>query len=371
MKPPAPSQFAWSNLQFGRRSAFTLVQVIGVVSVIAILVSVGVPVAAKRIDEAARHGEAANMAAMSEALVQASLTNRTIPTVANFPSTIAGYLNREVSAISTNKRRLARVFMADPAMSINGGGLPYTQGVNGPTNLPTGARLMIVSSIARALPAPTAMTNFSDIWNTPKNSLPGSLTNWGGRGEDLVVERIELGPQFHKVLLMNVEVAPAVGFFSIDNATNSVAAVSQFSAYYMDGTALSLFLPDGTTVDFRETVKEDVSFVYQNGKWGRQLSSADDNSGTFGQLVDRFLQQPVPCDPGSGATQRSVINAFYDYLWGYADWAFGDSTAVPPIPPFAGAGGSGTPNYPSYSVVNDAQTHMSGSTASFTKNLIE
>ena len=37
----------------------------------------------------------------------------------------------------------------------------------------------------------------------------------------------------------------------------------------------------------------------------------------------------------------------------------------------AGAGGSSTPNFPSYSVVNNAQTHMSGSTASFTQNLID
>jgi type II secretory pathway pseudopilin PulG len=346
--------------------AFTLLQLIGVLSVIAILVSVIVPVAAKRIDEAGRDGEAASLASMSEALEQSILANRTIPTTANFATTIAGYLNLPVNTVSTNKRGLGRVFMADPAMTI---GLPYTQGVAGASTLPTGARLMIVSTIAKALPA--SMTNFNNIWTTAKDSVPGSFTNWSGRGEDLIVERIELGPRFHKILLMNAQVAPSVGFYGIDNATNSVGPVSPFSAYYMEGTVLTMFQADGTTVAFRETVTEDVSFVYQNGKWGRNLSSSDDNSGTFGQLVDRFLQQPVPCDPGAGATQRAVVNAFYDYLWGYADWAFGDPTATPAIPPFAGAGGSGTPNYPSYSVVNNAQTHMSGSTASFTKNLIE
>lgn len=364
----APSGFDLPQLlsASSAKSAFTLPQLIGVLSVMAILVSVIVPVASKRLDEAARDGEAANLAAMSEALEQSILATRTIPTTANFATTIASYLNMEVNAVSTNKRKFARLFMADPAMSM---ALPYAQGVAGASALPTGVRLMLVSSAAKALPA--GMTNFNDIWITPKNSIPGSVTNWGGRGEDFVVERIELGPRFHKVLLMNVDVAPAVGFFAIDNATNSVAPASPFSAYYMDGTVLSVFKPDGTTVDFRETIKDDVSFVYQNGKWGRQLSSSDDNSGTFGQLVDRFLRQPVPCDPGAGATQRSVVNAFYDYLWGYADWAFGDPTAVPPIPPFAGAGGSSTPNYPSYSVVNNAQTHMSGSTASFTQNLID
>jgi len=349
--------------------AFTLLQMIGVLSVLAILASVITPVAAKRIDAAARDAEATSVAAMSEALVQSCLNTRSIPVATNFAASIADYLNQKTNNVRLNKRGQTRLFMADPALSINGSGLPFTQTTNGVPTRPTSLRLMIVSSVGKALPG--TVTNFDNIWTTPKNTIPSSLTNWGGLGEDLTVERMELSPLFHKILLMNVDNAPAVATYSIDGfATNSVAAHTNFTAYYLDGTALSLCQTDGT-VSFREIVREDVSFVYQGGNWGLQLNPGGNDNGDFGQLVDRFLQGPAPCDADKYATQRSVVNAFYDYLWGYADWAFGDATAVPVIPPFAGSGGPSTPNFPSFSVVNAAQTHMSGSTASFTQNLIQ
>jgi type II secretory pathway pseudopilin PulG len=349
--------------------AFTLIQLIGVMSVLAILASVITPVVAKRVDIAGRDAEATSLAAMSEALVQSSLNTRSIPVATNFAAVIATYLNQTTNAIRANKRGFARVFMADPNLDIGGAGLPFTQTAAGVSTMPAGVRLMFVSTIAKALPV--GMTNFDNIWTTPKDTVPTSMSTWGGRGEDLIVERIELGPQFHKLILMNVDNSPAVAIYSIDSsATNSVAAHSRFAAYYMDGTILTMWRPDGV-VDFRETLRADTSFVYQNGKWGRQLTSADDGTSDFGQLVDRFLQGPAPCDPGSKATQRAVVNAFYDYLWGYADWAFGDGSASPPIPSFAGSGLPSTSQYPSYSVIYDAQTHLSGNTASFAKNLIE
>jgi type II secretory pathway pseudopilin PulG len=350
------------------RGAFTLIELVGVLAVLAILASVMTPVAVKRLDVAARDGESSSLAAMAEAFVQASLTNRAIPTTNNFPQLIASYLNEPTNTVRINKRGLGRVFMADPNLSINGGGLPYSQTAAGTTNLPSGVRFMIVSSVAKALPT---LTNFNDIWITSKGSLPSSLSSWGGRGEDLIVERIELGPLFHKIVLMNGEFAPAVAKYSIDNSvTNSIEGLTRFSGYFMEGTVLNMFRPDGV-VDFREVIQNDFSFAYKNGRWGSDLGSSGDDDGGFGQLVNRFLQQPVPCDPASGATQRAVVNAFYEYLWGYADWAFGDTSAVPPIPPFAGSGSPSTPNYPSYTVVYNATTRVSGSAASFTGNLIK
>ena len=124
------------------------------------------------------------------------------------------------------------------------------------------------------------------------------------------------------------------------------------------------------TLDTAETIQADVSFVYQNNRWGRGMGADEDEIGDFGQLVDLFLRQPAPCDADFGATQRAVVNAFYDYLWSYSDWAFGNPGAVPPVPPFSGANTSSSPQYPAYSVVVKAQSHLSGS-QSFTKNLIK
>jgi type II secretory pathway pseudopilin PulG len=350
------------------RQAFTLVQLIGVLSVIAILASVIAPTVIKRVDQAARDAEETSMAAMSESLMQYSLNSRTITSASNFPVVVASYLNVKTNTILTNKRGLARTFFSDPALILNGTNLPFAQTSAGIATRPANIRAMLISSVAKALPS--AVTNFDDLWITAKGIIPTSLTNWGGRGEDLVIARIEFAPQFHKVVLMNVE-RTAAGIYSIDSfPNNSLPAQTNFSAYYLDGTVLNLCQSDGT-ISYRETVRSDVSFVYQTGLWGAQVNPDNNSNGDFGQLVDRFLQGPAPCDPDAMATQRAVVNLFYDYLWGYADWAFGDSKAVPVIPPFAGSNTNNTPQYPSYTVVSDAQIHMSGSQKSFILNLIK
>jgi type II secretory pathway pseudopilin PulG len=352
------------------RGAFTLLQLIGVLSVFAILASVIIPVGIKRMDQAARDAEESSLAAMAEALVQSSLKSRTIPAVNSLRTVIATYLNEPTNKTGLNKRGLARVFLADPSVSINGGGLPYTQSHVGSSYRPMGVRFLILSTVAVGLPAINS-TNFDNIWNTAKGTVPTSLSSWAGRGEDLLVERIELGPYFRKVLLMNVDPVPATGIYSIDNATtNGLTGSTPFVAYYLEGTVLNVYRPNGA-IDFREVIKEDFSLVYQNEKWRHELGGDSGDSGDFGQLVDRFLQGPCPCDPENGANQRAVVNAIYDYLWGYADWAFGDTSATPAIPPFAGSSSSFTPQYPSYTIVNNAAGHLSGSDSSFTDNLIK
>jgi type II secretory pathway pseudopilin PulG len=351
-----------------RKRAFTLIQMIGVLSVIAILVSVMAPTVAKRVDQAVRNAEETSLAEISESLVQSTLISRSIPVAANFPTTIAAYLNENTNRVRANKRGLPRLFLADPSVSIGGAGLPFTQTSAGVATRPTAVRALIVSGVA--VPLPNVVTNFNNIWTTAKGAVPTSLSSWGGRGEDLIVERVEFGSLFHKVVLMNVE-RTAVAIYGIDNfATNGLNGHAQFSAYFVKGTVLKLCQSDGT-VNYTETIVNDVSFVYQGGNWGPQLNPDENDNGDFGQLVDRFLQGPAPCTPDANATQRSVVNAFYDYLWGYADWAFGDSSAVPAIQSFAGSGVPNTPQYPSYSVVSDAQSHLSGSTKSFTQNLIQ
>jgi type II secretory pathway pseudopilin PulG len=365
------STFSLSGAAVQRASGFTLAQLIGSLSVLAILVSVITPVAIRRIDQAARDAEATSLAALSEAYLQTAIKTKQFVAATNFPQTIAAYLNVPTNNVRINKRGYTRVFMADPNLSINGGGLPYSQTDAGSATLPTGTRFLFIGTAAKALPAITVnTTNFNSIWNAAKNTVPSALSSWGGRGDDLMIERLEVGPQFHKIVLMNIEHAPTTGYYQIENfGTNALAGQTRASAYYIDGTTISFY--QNNDLNFRETIREDESFVYQNGKWGRRMTSEEDNSGDFGQLVDRFLQQPVPCDPNVGSTQRAVINAFYDYLWGYSDWAFGDPKASPVVPPFAGSGQPSTPKYPSYTVLYNAQNHMSGNTASFTQNLIQ
>jgi hypothetical protein len=51
--------------------------------------------------------------------------------------------------------------------------------------------------------AVTDAATFEDIWSTPDGQVPLSITNYSGRGEDIVIQRINLEPLFHKLVLIN------------------------------------------------------------------------------------------------------------------------------------------------------------------------
>src|SRR5439155_27049562 len=132
-----------------------------------------------------------------------------------------------VSAISTNSRRYARAFLIDTNLAINGVGLPYTQTTNGTTK-PVSARVMIVSSLARALPASVtngvaSATNFTAIWNAAANTVPGgpAFSGWGGTGEDLRIKKLNLEPLFYQLILVDhrSDSNGASPWYSINNSS--------------------------------------------------------------------------------------------------------------------------------------------------------
>src|SRR5439155_2094796 len=111
-----------------------------------------------RMDRAAWTAETANLNNIADSLTQYVLRTKTIPsytnsaTITNWASAVANQMSLPVSAVLTNGRRYARAFLIDTNLTVNGARLPYRQTTNGATSV-TSARLMIVSSLARALPA--------------------------------------------------------------------------------------------------------------------------------------------------------------------------------------------------------------------------
>ena len=90
------------------------------------------------------------------------------------------------------------------------------------------------------------------------------MSAWGGRGEDLLIERIDLTRLFHKIVLMNVDPPPFTGYYAFDSAaTNAVTSMQRFSRYFMSGTVLNLYRSNvPLRLDSAETIQADVSFVY-------------------------------------------------------------------------------------------------------------
>jgi prepilin-type N-terminal cleavage/methylation domain-containing protein len=364
------------------KEAFSLIELIGVMAILAILAAAAGPTLIKRVDYAAKTKEKEVLMSLTNALVKGCLANTAIPAAASMPATIAQVLNCNAAQVTVNARGFSRLIIVDPAISI-GGAPTNLQTSAGISSRPSNARVVILSTIAKSLPTITPdATEFAEIWNTAADSIPSVLSSWGGRGEDLLIERVNFAPLFHKLLLKNVDPNPPndkpnQGWYSLqDDGGVYVVPQDQFSAYYMDGTLLTLYRSNGTSSDTREILHSDISFLYQKHKWTRRLEGSDEVVGTFGELASDFVKPPAPVDPEFGATQQAVLNLLYSFLTSYGNWAYGDTSTVtnkaglvisPSVPPYAGGGSGSGGNYPGWAVLNEAQVNLNN----FTFNLIK
>src|SRR5207245_1430464 len=150
----------------GRNTArgWTLIELIGVLAVIAILLAVLLPALIRELDKLAADQESAVLKSLSDGLQQSAMRNRYIPSQADWASAGAAQVGMNVSDVSTNARRQPRFFIIDPRLQIgtNNAGLPYAQSNYNSGSVvslanfaipPISPRVMIVSSMSRPFPA--------------------------------------------------------------------------------------------------------------------------------------------------------------------------------------------------------------------------
>src|SRR5262245_52872169 len=127
-----------------RQRGVTLIELIGVLTVLAIFACALVPVLIRQMDKIAGDQESASLKSISEALQQSILRNRYIPNDANWVSTVATELGVNASNVATNGRKQPRFFLIDPALQVgtNGAGLPYAQ-----TNWVSGSILLSATAV--------------------------------------------------------------------------------------------------------------------------------------------------------------------------------------------------------------------------------
>lgn len=342
-----------------RARAFSLIEMVGVMAIIAILAAAVVPVVMKQMDQAALTKETSDLSCMAAALQSYILTTKTVPSYTDWAAAISSVAAMSVPSVTNTPRGHARAFLVDPALQIGGAGLPYTQTANSCTTAPVSARLMIVSTLARALPVssgvPTSIA-FNDIWNTPKGTKPSTWTTWAGNGQDLVIQRINLASLFCRLILNNSDVGGA-GFFAVDG-TNTVAmpvGAGGWSAYYLRGTTLGLCDTNGLLMA-RELLTSDVSHVFDSGIWrdtsqfGLRTNAvpASDPSA----IAAQFINAPPP--PGSkwGATPSGVASLISAYTYAYTAWATES-------PCFSYNGNGNANKCPEYVLINDALSGFS------------
>ena len=310
------------------RFGHTLIEMIAVVAVLAILALALTPVVIRRIDRAAWTKEVNDIGSISNALVLQALRNYSIPNETGWAAAAANWTARPVSQISTNNRGFARLFFYESSGWL-ASQAPYAQTANGTgTNAPLNARMAIVSTIARALPYSNGginSANFSSIWNAANYTKPSFLSSWTGKGDDLVIQRINLDPLFRHLILTTRDTSTAAGYSVNSSSVHSAVpnTPTGLDSYYLDGTAIGLWV--GATLTNTFLLKGDTSFTFDQGMWRSGLSGGGKDNSTpatnFSYQAKLFINTDNVPGGQQGATAQSLLSAFYSFLYGYTIWA--------------------------------------------------
>ena len=325
--------------------AWTLIELIGIMAVLAILAAVLLPALIKETDKSVTDQEKAILTSLADAFQQYVLDTRVVPDQTTWYAAVATKLGLGTNDILYNVRQQAhlqqRVFLIDPTLHLGSttAGLPYSQtnfvasGVNPPI-LPQNPRIMIVSSLGRALPSAVASGVFSighpeyfaDLWNVADGSVPadGAWTGWSGNASDVVVQRINLAPLFVH-LLVGTYHSPSGGAYNIDGVSPVPVPLGAVDGYYIQGSVLGLYNgPSPYTANTQQILTRDSSFLLQNGIWVGSLSGSSMAGGilNIGDVVQQFLSAPANVNAQNGnAQQVLVVSNMLTYMSNYNVWA--------------------------------------------------
>ncbi len=344
------------------RHAFTLIECIGVLAVLAIVGAAISPAVLRQMDQAARTKETADLTAISNALVLQILSNQRIPTEATWADEVAAWNQIPPGKVLVNPRRQNRVLLIDTNGWLNS--LPatgyYNQSPAGVSNLPpSNVRLLLVSCTSGPLPAGVTTGRpgpavFNAIWDTPETAKPQlpNWTKWSGYGEDLIIQRVNLTPLWHRLTLVNRD--KTFANYAIQGAAlPALGPNSSTNAFYLNGTELSLCDSAGLSTR-RLMLTNDESFVYERGIWGTGIGgegSSEVIAKDFAALAAKFLATQWYTGAHQGGDQQGALVAMFDYMLIYGMWAnqcphFADHGAmkanVPEYQMLMGLAGNGT-----------------------------
>ncbi|MBL9135023.1 MAG: type II secretion system protein [Verrucomicrobiales bacterium] len=398
-------------------AGFTLIEMIAVLAIVTILVAVATLNVIGQMKQAARKTEAQSMESMREALRSYILRNKHIPAPADWPKAIAAELGVPLERVTKTRIGYPRFFCEDPTLDIGASTngtrkLPYVQGATGSVE-PLNPRLTFVSTLGTNLPsiATNQSAAFNDIWATIASGVPSSWTTWGASGEDLWIQRLDLRSLFRRVVFNNLdpdhqapysiqhgstslsqwEVSedpnlpkPVIeAYAGLDrmpdflmmalvpppvtppaspppplvppSSTVRIASGQRLETWFLETTPIRLLFAD-ESVQAEEFLREDVSYVFENGRWSRYTNYGPRPplSG-FGLLAEQFRTSPLPPGNKFGSNPQAVIEEVFTYLYTYGVWATGNP---PSIAPFDPGGSNADQQVPSYQTLLDAQKRL-------------
>ena len=186
-------------------AGFTLIEMIGALAIVVILTAAVTPVAVRRVDIAARMKEYNDLSAISNAVIMQVIRSNNIPGTggAAWAGAVANWLIDRSPMSRPLPENSSGFTSVDPNITPT---LPYTQsGNSGLAAAPANACVMVVSSIARTNVPPTI--NFNETWNwnnvLSPTAKPASWSTFPGNGDDVCIQRINLGQMFYQLVLVN------------------------------------------------------------------------------------------------------------------------------------------------------------------------
>ncbi|NKB99870.1 MAG: prepilin-type N-terminal cleavage/methylation domain-containing protein [Pseudomonadales bacterium] len=261
---------------FSRKSkakGFSLLEMIGVLAVMAIFAGALAPSVFQMIEESYQGAEAQSVNTVAQALQDYARYTKSIPAAksSKWPTAVADYAGLSPNRVLKNDKNFERKLFIDPDFLAGGGSggssIFYSQD-QGLDTMPSSPRIMLVSNLeGKIKPKLKSASDFDDVWNqTADSKIVESKT--------LFVERINLAPLFMRVVLSNANTSQA-GYLLESGTEASVAAASGGSdgvrtIFVLAGSKLSLRAapyPGGTT-QRQLIVDQDMSLRFEIGGSG-------------------------------------------------------------------------------------------------------
>lgn len=342
-----------------RLGGYTVIEVLGVLAIIAILAAAMIPAMMKSLQRTERQNEEFNLETIANGLKDYILRDKAIPDENNWAQAVADELAMPLNRVQLNDAGWTRVLLVDPDLrmgSTNTSVLPFSQTIQG-SIFPVSPRAILLSSLTRSLP--TLNTNaFDDVWDADPGTIPSTWSSdWQSHAPDLKIHRLDFREMFHRLVLNNIDTQIDAQFSIDDHSAVFLPATSFVERWYLDQSSVGLRFSDGT-IQIHEILLSDQSYVFQNGTWSRKFSQGNSGAGAFGQLVENFLNAPLSPDAEFGADQQAVVNEMYWYMWTYALWAMDG---------FPKGGSNSDQQVPNFRAVTDSQDRLDD----FSTNLIK
>jgi type II secretory pathway pseudopilin PulG len=335
VSPPSPS--AQPSHRTRAAAGFSLIELLGALTILTILAMALAPVLVREYDRHARERETKSLETLAAGFRSHVLRTRTIPGHNEYIQAVATEIGMQTSDVVLNHRRLPRVLLIDPAVT-NVIPIPYTQNFRGLTNsIPLSLGMVLISSVSAQLPSglvsgfASSSAAFNAIWSAAENTVPAGWS-WSGRGEDLRIIRINLGTLFVPLALNYDAITMGAanrGRFTIDgSATNTLPTTPTFISNYLISSVLGLHHHSGSTDTLQAQIvlQTPTSFTYQGSAWRGQAFLTRGSTPTSAidlQTAHDFFVSSPDNDQAQGSpavTPEAVVDALAEYMQAFVDW---------------------------------------------------